>query len=270
MTPTLLGRWQIRLFLLGTVGVIISVVVGLIVQDFKTPLFVLLYVFLFGIVWDLLYQLITSYRWDRDWPTSFQVAAGIVEGALVFLLLLTGKMPFVPKAPQFVVFLIQYGLIWLCIFVLVQGPLRIFFLNWRYQGGQWLLSRKPQPEYSFQQQPVAGPQYAGGNYQQPAVAGPQYAGGNYQQQPAAAPQFAGGNYQQPPLQPPPFVAGNYQQQAAPQIIRSSNPDPRQIPGNVAGSPALQSYICSCGFASDRAAGKFCPKCGKPKVQQGIS
>jgi len=255
MTPTLLGRWQIRLFLLGTVGVIISLAVGLILKDFGTPLFVLLYVFLFGILWDLLYQLITSFRWDRDWPTSFQVAAGIVEGALVFLLLLTGKMPFVPNVPPFLVFLIQYGLIWLTIFVLLQGPMRIFFLNWRYQGGQWLISRKPQPGYSFQQQPVAAPQFAGGNYQQPA---------------APAPQFAGGNYQQSP--PPAFVASNYQQQAAPapQVIRSSNPDPRQLPGNAAGTPAVQPYVCSCGFASDRAAGKFCPQCGKPKVQQGIT
>jgi hypothetical protein len=256
MTPTLLGRWQIRLFLLGTVGVIISLVVGLIVKDFKTPLFVLLYVFLFGVVWDLLYQFITTFRWDRDWPTSFQVAAGIVEGALVYLLLLTGKMPAVPKVPPFLVFLIQYGLIWLSIFVLIQGPMRIFFLNWRYQGGQWFISRKPQPEYSYSQQPVAAPQFAGGNYQQPVV----------------APQFAGGNHHQPPLPPPQFVSGNYSQQAAPasQVIRSSNPDPRQIPGNAAGAPLVQPYICSCGFASDRTAGKFCPQCGKPKVQQGIS
>ena len=55
MTPTLLGRWQIRIFLLATVGLIISLVVGLIVKDFVTPLFALLYVFLFGVLWDLLY-----------------------------------------------------------------------------------------------------------------------------------------------------------------------------------------------------------------------
>jgi hypothetical protein len=44
MTPTLLGRWQIRLFLLGTVGLVISLVLGLIVKDFVTPLFALLYI----------------------------------------------------------------------------------------------------------------------------------------------------------------------------------------------------------------------------------
>src|ERR1700704_2832664 len=71
--------------------------VTIIHKNFVTPLFALLYVFLFGVLWDLLYQFITTFRWDRDWPTSFQVAAGVIEGALVWVLLLTGKMPGVPK-----------------------------------------------------------------------------------------------------------------------------------------------------------------------------
>ena len=244
MTPTLLGRWQIRLFLLGTVGVVISLVVGLIVKDFKTPLFALLYVFLFGILWDLLYQFITTYRWDRDWPTSFQVAAGVIEGALVWVLLLTGKLPGVPKAPPFIVFLIQYALIWLSIFVLNQGPLRIIFLDWRYHGGQWFISRKPQPGiYSYQQQPVAAPQFVGANYLQ---------------QPVVAPQYAGGNFVQQPLPPPP------------QVVISGNPDHRQSQGDLAGPKPVQQYVCACGFASDRSSGNFCPNCGRPKAQQGIS
>ena len=140
MTPTLLGRWQIRLFLLATVGLIISLVVGLIVKDFVTPLFALLYVFLFGVLWDLLYQFITTFRWDRDWPTCYQVAAGVIEGVLVWGLILTRKLPGIPEPPPFIVFLIQYGAIWLSIFVLTQGPLRVLWLKWRYQGGQWFVS----------------------------------------------------------------------------------------------------------------------------------
>ena len=46
-----------------------------------------------GLVWDVLYQFITSFRWDRDWPTSFQVAAGVIEGVLVWGLILTKKLP---------------------------------------------------------------------------------------------------------------------------------------------------------------------------------
>src|SRR5437764_15458381 len=104
-------------------------------------------------------QLITSYRWDRDWPTSFQVAAGVIEGALVWGLILTKDLPGISQPPPFIVFLIQYGVIWLAIFVLTQGPLRIFWLKWRYQGGQWFVSRCVSAgQYTYQQRTARWPQ----------------------------------------------------------------------------------------------------------------
>ncbi len=227
MTPTLLGRWQIRIFLLATVGLVISLIVSLIVWN-TVPVFALLYVLLFGLVWDVIYQFITSFRWDRDWPTCFQVAAGVIEGALVWGLILTGKVPGIQNPPPFIVFLIQYGLIWLSIFVLTQGPLRVIWLKWRYQGGQWFVSRSVQAgEYTSQQQPVPALQAVGeSNLQQPV--------------------------------------------APPQIVRPSNPARRQIPGELAGLQSVQPYACACGLAFDRTAGNFCPRCGRPKVRQGVS
>jgi len=212
MTPTLLGRWQIRFFLLATVGLVISLIVSQSVGN-SVPLFALLYVPLFGLVWDVIYQFITSFRWDRDWPTCFQVAAGVVEGALVWGLILTKKLPGVAEPPPFIVFLIQYGAIWLSIFVLTQGPLRVIWLKWRYQGGQWFVSRSARAEeYSYQQQPVP----------------------------------------------------------APQVVRAGNPDRLLSPGDLTVLQPVQAYACACGFAFDRAAGNFCPQCGRPKVQQGVS
>jgi hypothetical protein len=212
MTPTLLGRWQIRFFLLATVGLVISLIVSQSVGN-TVPLFALLYVLLFGLVWDVIYQFITSFRWDRDWPTCFQVAAGVVEGALVWGLILTKKLPGVAEPPPFIVFLIQYGAIWLSIFVLTQGPLRVIWLKWRYQGGQWFVSRSVRAEvYSYQQQPV------------------------------------------PELQ----------------VVRAGNPDRLLSPGDLTVLQPVQAYACACGFAFDRAAGNFCPRCGRPKVQQGVS
>jgi hypothetical protein len=230
MTPTLLGRWQIRIFLLATVGLLISLIVYLIVKN-TVPLFALLYVLLFGLVWDVIYQFITSFRWDRDWPTCFQVAAGVIEGALVWGLILTKKLPGIPEPPPFVVFLIQYAAIWLSIFVLTQGPLRVFWLKWRYQGGQWFISRRKRAEdYTYQQQPV------------PALQGV----GEYKLQQPVAP---------------------------PQLVHTSNPERRQSPGDPARLQPLQPLrpqVCACGFASDRVTGNFCPQCGRPKVQQGVS
>lgn len=212
MTPTLPGRWQIRFFLLATVGLVISLIVSQSVGN-SVPLFALLYVLLFGLVWDVIYQFITSFRWDRDWPTCFQVAAGVVEGALVWGLILTKKLPGIAEPPPFIVFLIQYGAIWLSIFVLTQGPLRVIWLKWRYQGGQWFVSRSARAEED--------------SYQQQAV-------------------------------------------TPPQVVRAGNPDRRQSPGNLTGLRPVQAYACACGFAFDRAAGNFCPQCGRPKVQQGVS
>ncbi len=243
MTPTLLGRWQIRIFLLATVGLVIALLVGLIIGGkYQIPLLVLLYVLLFGLVWDVIYQVITSYRWDRDWPTSFQVAAGVIEGALVWGLILTKTLPGISTPPPFYVFLIQYGVTWLSIFVLTQGPLRIFWLKWRYQGGQWFVSRNAQVG-----------QHA---YQQPSMPALQGIGGNSPQAPVPAPQGVGGNYLQPPVTPP-------------QAIRTGYPDPRQSQEGPAGLPPVQPYVCACGFAFDRSTGGFCPRCGRPKVQQGV-
>ncbi len=212
MTPTLLGRWQIRFFLLATVGLVISLIVSQSVGN-SVPLFALLYVLLFGLVWDVIYQFITSFRWDRDWPTCFQVAAGVIEGALVWGLMLTKKLPGVAEPPPFIVFLIQYGAIWLSIFVLTQGPLRVIWLKWRYQGGQWFVSGSARAEdYSYQQQPV------------PAL----------------------------------------------QVVRAGNPDRLLSPGDLTFLQPVQAYACAYGFAFDRAAGNFCPRCGRPKVQQGVS
>jgi hypothetical protein len=143
MTPTLLGRWETRFFLFAILGGIISLVVSLVLSGFKTPLVltpfaVLGYVFLFGLVWDAIYQNILYSRWDRDWPTTFQVLAGIVEGALVWLLIHYVGLPGAPSsALPLSIFLIHYGSIWLSIFVVTQGPLRVALPRWRFRGGEW-------------------------------------------------------------------------------------------------------------------------------------
>lgn len=143
MTPTLLGRWETRFFLFAIIGGLISLLVSLFLSNFKAPLtpipfIVLGYVFFFGLVWDVLYQATIYYRWDRDWPTVFQVLAGIIEGALVWLLIHYLSLPGVASTSlPFRVFIIHYGSIWLTIFIVTQGPLRVFLARWRFRGGEW-------------------------------------------------------------------------------------------------------------------------------------
>ncbi|MBD0300792.1 MAG: hypothetical protein ICV85_01050, partial [Tolypothrix sp. T3-bin4] len=87
MTPTLFGRWQTRLLLLATVGIFVSLpfAMGLIGSNANSVYFWILgYVAIFGLGWDMLYNYLQQYRWDRDWPAAFQLLAGIWELVFVF------------------------------------------------------------------------------------------------------------------------------------------------------------------------------------------
>lgn len=138
MTPTLRGRWQTRGLLLATVGAIISALFGLGFKDFATPFALLGYVFAFGLGWDALYQWLQGFRWDHDWPPAFQLAAGIWEGAALWLLLLATPLPGVAGGLPLGRFLAHYGCVWLATFLCTQGPLRLIFPRWRFHGGEWL------------------------------------------------------------------------------------------------------------------------------------
>ena len=137
MTPTLLGRWQTRILLLLTVGVLISVPFSMGFLGFPPGLsyfFVLFYVGLFGIFWDIIYTQIQKYRWDRDWPAAYQLFAGIWE--IIFILFTLSFLPGVEKEPLTI--LMHYIIVWTSIFIASQSLMRILFVRWRFFGGQWL------------------------------------------------------------------------------------------------------------------------------------
>ncbi|MDE5116507.1 MAG: hypothetical protein O4860_04405, partial [Trichodesmium sp. St2_bin2_1] len=72
MTPTLFGRWQTRLLLLATVGILITI-------PFSEPIYfsVLAYIAILGLFWDVVYDFLQKFRWDRDWPGVYQLLAAI-------------------------------------------------------------------------------------------------------------------------------------------------------------------------------------------------
>ncbi len=143
MTPTLFGRWQTRLLLLATVGVLVSVPfsIGLIGAHPGTVYFwILAYVAIFGIGWDVLYDYLQKFRWDRDWPAAFQLLAGIWELLFVFCGVEIFGLPIpIPKEllPP-ALFLLHYSFVWLAVFIASQSLMRILFPRWRFRGGQWL------------------------------------------------------------------------------------------------------------------------------------
>lgn len=141
MTPTLLGRWQTRLFLLATVGFCVTLPFT---QGWLGPgasgqfFWVLGYVALFGMGWDLLYTYLQKFRWDRDWPGALQLVAGLWEAVFLVLLIRTvGLFGIDPNFPMSG-FLLHYSIVWLAVFLAAHSLMRILFPRSRFRGGQWL------------------------------------------------------------------------------------------------------------------------------------
>lgn len=144
MTPTLFGRWQTRLLLLLTVGLFVSLpfASGLIGSEPGSVYFWILgYVTIFGLGWDVLYDQIQKYRWDRDWPAVYQLFAGIWEFIFIACgVKFLGFLPIpIPKEELLLfLFFLHYATVWLAVFITSQSIMRILFVRWRFRGGQWL------------------------------------------------------------------------------------------------------------------------------------
>ncbi|HEY9817359.1 MAG TPA: hypothetical protein V6D20_16390 [Candidatus Obscuribacterales bacterium] len=139
MTPTLFGRWQTRLLILATMGVLITgLFTTLYPSDPPPPFFLILgYVALFGVGWDTLYHALQQRRWDHDWPAVFQLLAGLWEGLFILMLLTTVGLPGIENTMPLGGFLGHYSLVWLGYFITTQSLMRVLFPRWRFRGGQW-------------------------------------------------------------------------------------------------------------------------------------
>lgn len=138
MTPTLFGRWQTRLFLLATVGTLVTLPfsLGIIEPDFGTGYFLVLgYIALLGCGWDLVYNYLQKFRWDRDWPGILQLLAGIWEAIFLVVCINLFGLPGLPKLDLFW-FTFHYSLVWLSVYIASQTMMRILFPLWRFRGGQ--------------------------------------------------------------------------------------------------------------------------------------
>ena len=146
MTPTLFGRWQTRVLLLWTIGLIITLVYmyvfGLFQLDRHEPRFwvliaILGYVTIVGFAWDILYNYLQSFRWDRDWPLAYHFVAGIIEGLLIYVLFRFSLLPGVQyQDGDTIRFLLDYGTVWFVTYWWVFGPMRVLAPRWRFNGGE--------------------------------------------------------------------------------------------------------------------------------------
>lgn len=158
MTPTLFGRIQTRLFVMFVVGGPWTLLVtpflpvegGLVLSSDAVSLLdayllsftALLLVALVGcLVWEPLYHLLMQFRWEKDWPAFFQLLQIVPEGLATWLLLhVDGLNPLSaadggPSVPGRA-FLTLFTTTWLVTWLFVNGPMKIFFLRWRFSGGR--------------------------------------------------------------------------------------------------------------------------------------
>ena len=143
MVPTLYGRIQTRIVLTIVVGGIWTLIITPFLPtgeplgpSYRMTFSILLTVLVLGIVWEFIYHGLQQFRWEKDWPTFFGLLTGINEGLLVWILLKAGAIPGVGDVPLSV-FLIQFITTWLVIFLVVNGPVQIFFSRWRLRGGRF-------------------------------------------------------------------------------------------------------------------------------------
>jgi hypothetical protein len=139
----LTGRIQTRIFLLAVVGGLITLIIVPILpgsaplgDKYRDAFLVLLSVAVVGVLWELLYHLLMQWRWEKDWPTLFGLAEGVPEGALIWILLSAGAIPGIAGSVGGVAFLIQFILVWLGVWLVANGPMRVPFIRWRFRGGR--------------------------------------------------------------------------------------------------------------------------------------
>jgi Kef-type K+ transport system membrane component KefB len=142
MTPTLIGRWQSRIYLLATIGVLVTLPFAFKdgVQQFHPVFFwVLFYVGLFGLGWDILYTRLQKLLWDHDWPGAIQLIAAIFEGVFLALLINYVGLPNVSRDNfDLVTYIIHYSVVWVFIYMASWVVMRLMFPRARYRGGAWI------------------------------------------------------------------------------------------------------------------------------------
>jgi hypothetical protein len=143
MVPVLFGRLQTRLFLLAVVG---SAVTALLTpwlpleaplpDRYRATFLILGAVAVLGVVWELLYHLLMQFRWEKDWPSLFGLLTAVPEGVLLWSLLHRDAVPLLDAAPSLTAYLLHFGAVWLAVWLVANGPMRVPFLRWRFQGGR--------------------------------------------------------------------------------------------------------------------------------------
>ena len=142
MVPTLSGRIQTRIFLIVVIGGLWALVIGPLLpgggstgDKYRTMYAILLIVVVLGVGWELVYHGLQQFRWEKDWPTLFGLLLGIPEGLVAFWVARTGVLSDAEHV-SVAAFVVGFGTTWLVTWLFVNGPMRVFSVHWRFNGGR--------------------------------------------------------------------------------------------------------------------------------------
>lgn len=143
MLPTLGGRIQTRLVLLAVVGGAVTLIIGPLLPIsaplsvvYRDTFVILATVAVLGIGWEFLYHFVMQWRWEKDWPTLFGLITAVPEGVLVWLLLRADLIPGIKGTVPGTAYVIDFAVVWLAVWLVANGPMRVPFIRWRFRGGR--------------------------------------------------------------------------------------------------------------------------------------
>jgi hypothetical protein len=106
---------------------------------FCVAFLVLLAVAVLGVVWELICHFLMQFRWEKDWPTLFGLLTLVPEGLLLFFLLRSGAIGnLIDPVPPAAAFWTQFVVVWICVWLVANVPMRVPFVRWRFRGGRVL------------------------------------------------------------------------------------------------------------------------------------
>ena len=142
MVPTLSGRIQTRIFLIVCIGGLWALAIGPLLpgqgslgQKYQTMYEILLIVVVLGIGWEFVYHGLQQFRWEKDWPTLFGLLVGIPEGVVAYLVARSGALAS-SEHVSVAAFIVGFGTTWLLTWLVVNGPMRVLSVHWRFRGGR--------------------------------------------------------------------------------------------------------------------------------------
>ena len=144
MLPTLGGRIQTRLFLLAVVGGVVTLIIGPLLPIsaplsvvYQDTFVILAAVAVLGIGWECLYHFADAMAVGEGLADALRPGHGDPRGpARLAAADALARSPASAGTVPAAAFVIDFALVWLAVWLVANGPMRVPFIRWRFHGGR--------------------------------------------------------------------------------------------------------------------------------------